>query len=250
MLRRVIEADIVSLVKFDGDLQQTLRQGLGLLDLQIPSDRPILIKPNLCEETDETGASTTSIPFVRALMEVILGENRRASLRIVESDSTGKSVEVAFRNLGYVRLVDEFREHGFDVSLVNLSKEPLVTVMHQGLCLRKVRLPKLLVEPRFLISVARAKALIGLTTITGVLKNQFGCLPEKNKFRYHHRHLDEVIVDVNMILRPDLCIVDAIVGQETPHGGKTHRIGVVIFGRAWSPRGEERWCVLGDNYLR
>jgi hypothetical protein len=37
---------------------------------------------------------------------------------------------------------------------------------------------------------------------------------------------------VNMILRPDLCIVDAIVGQETPHGGKIHRIGVVIFGRA------------------
>jgi len=40
-----------------------------------------------------------------------------------------------------------------------------------------------------------------------------------------------VIVDVNKILRPNLYIVDAIIGQEGVLIGKKHEIGVVICGR-------------------
>ena len=151
-----MENDRVSLVKFGVDLHQTLSQGLQLIDFQVPSDKPILIKPNLCTEVDKTGASTTNIPFIKALINIILEEDRTASVRIIESNSGMKNVEVAFKNLGYTHLVNEFQEQGFDVSLINLSEEPLTTVAHKGLYFKEISLPTILVEPKFLISVAKA----------------------------------------------------------------------------------------------
>ena len=224
-----MEDDRVSIVKFGEDLYQTLSHGLNLIDFQVPSDRSILIKPNLCTEIDKTGASTTNIPFIKALINVILKEDRKAAIRIIESNSGMKSVGVAFKNLGYTELVNEFQEQGFDVSLINLSEEPLTTVTQQGLYFKEISLPKILVEPKFLISVAKAK-LLSLTTITCVLKNQIGCLA-RMRFKYHKR-LDEVIVDLNDVLRPDLGIVDAIVGQTDSEGGKIIPIGVVVLGRS------------------
>lgn len=240
-------ADRVALVKFGGDLQQTFAHGLRSIGFHVPSDRPILIKPNLCVETDKTGASTTNAPFIQALIRLLLEEERSAVLRVIESDSTGKKADVAFRNLGYTQLVREFQAQGFDVALINLSQEPLTTVTHPGLFVTDVTLPTVLVEPKVLISVAKAKALIGLTTITGILKNQFGCLPEKNKFQHHHRHLDELIVDLNTVLRPDLGVVDAIVGQEGPEGGRIHSIGVVLFGRSPASVDSVMAQVMGFN---
>ena len=103
-----MDADNVSIIKHGGDLHQTLSHGLNLIDFQIPSDRPILIKPNLCTEIDKTGASTTNIPFIKALINVILKEDRKATIRIIESNSGMKNVEVAFKTLGYTQLVNEF----------------------------------------------------------------------------------------------------------------------------------------------
>ena len=224
-----MEVDRVSLVKFGADLHQTLSQGLHLIDFHFPNDRPILIKPNLCAEVDKTGASTTSTPFIKALINIILEANRKATIRIIESNSGGKKAEAAFTNLGYTQLVHEFQEQGFDVTLINLSEAPLTTVVYEGLYFKEISLPTILVEPKCLISVARAK-LLSLTTITCVMKNQIGCLA-RIRFKYHTQ-LDEVIVDLNAVLKPDLGIVDASVGQTESDSGKVIPLGVVVFGRS------------------
>ena len=219
----------VSIVRFNGDLSHSLVLGLSLIGgLRIPK-LPILIKPNLCAESDPTGAATTSIPFVKAIIDTILKEDEDAVIKIVEPDSSGKRIKRAFKNLGYTRMERSYMENGYDVSLVNLSDEPLTTIPLGGLYLKRVRLPTILTQPKLFISLANAKT-HSLTQITGALKNQFGCLPEKDKARYH-RFIEEVIVDVNNVVRPDLCIIDAVFGLEDTFKGRKRKVGVIICGR-------------------
>lgn len=240
----LLDENVVSMVKFEEDLQQTMSEGLRLLNLEFPSDKPILIKPNLCAENDKIGATTTNVSFIQTLNEAILKENDEAKIIIIESNSGMKNVEKAFQNLGYTQLVKDFQEKGFDVSLVNLTKEPLTIVNNNGSYFKEVEIPQILLEPKYLISVAKAKCL-SMTTITGVLKNLIGCLVPI-RFKYH-KYLDDVIVDVNDILKPDLGIVDAIVGQEGGDSGRIHQIGVVIFGRNPSSVDSVMAQVMGFN---
>jgi len=69
-----------------------------------------------------------------------------------------------------------------------------------------------------------------LTFVTGALKNLFGLLPRKDQ-SFYHAHINDVIVDLNRLVRPDLCIVDTRVGLEGWEGPETRRIGVFIVGR-------------------
>ena len=51
--------------------------------------------------------------------------------------------------------------------------------------------------------------------MTCSLKNLKGCIPNKEKQRYHREGLFQPIADLNEILRPDLILVDALQGD--PH---------------------------------
>jgi len=218
----------VSVTRVRGDVTESLRRSISLVGSLNLSKVPVLIKPNICTETDDSGGANTSINVTRAVIEEVLRYERRAEVRIIESDSFAKRIERAFEKLGYRQLEDEYQARNCEVSLVNLSKEPAVTLPLNGLYFKEIELPRILLEPRYLISAAKAKT-HQITRITGVLKNQFGCLPERNKAVYH-RHIDEVVVDVNKAIRPDLCIVDGIVGMEGVYRGRLRKIGVLLCG--------------------
>ena len=51
--------------------------------------------------------------------------------------------------------------------------------------------------------------------MSGIMKNQFGALPEKLKVVYHP-HLAEVICDLVRVRPPDLCLVDGLIAHEGP----------------------------------
>jgi uncharacterized protein (DUF362 family) len=72
-----------------------------------------------------------------------------------------------------------------------------------------------------------------VTKITCALKNQFGCMPFKRKLKYHP-FLDEVIVDSNLAVQPDFCIVDGIIamgGAQAPAFGVPVRAETIVAGR-------------------
>ncbi len=219
----------VSLVRCDGDLQESLGNGFSLLGgLRIPK-LPILIKPNLCAESDPTGIATTRIPFIKAVIDLILNENEAAVIKIVESNSSGKQIKNAFKNLGYTQMERTYQENGYKVTLINLSKAPLTTIILDEVSMKRLKLPTILTQPNFFISLANAKT-HSLTQITGVLKNQFGCLPEKEKYLFH-KVIDTVILEINRVVKPDLCIIDALFGLEGVLTGRKRKIGIILCGR-------------------
>jgi uncharacterized protein (DUF362 family) len=204
--------DSVALVKYKGYLEQSLQEGINLIDGFKTLKSPIIIKPNICIGVDKTGYANTRVEILEAFIKVALRSDDDLSIRIVESDSESKYADEAFERFGYKHLAEKLTESGHDVTVVNLSHDPKVKVRFKGDHFEDPELHKMLLEAGYVVSLAVAKT-HGLTLITGVLKNLFGLLPKKGK-RFYHPNINEVIIDVNRIVRSDLCIIDGRVGLE------------------------------------
>jgi len=221
--------DSVALVKYKGNFEESLKEaieaagGFGVLK------SPLIIKPNICTGVDVTGVANTNVEMVEALMKLVLEEDKGLSIRVVESDSESKFADEAFDKFGYRSLEERWRDLGFDVALINLSRSPMVKVRLDGLYFKDPELPKVLTESGYFVSVAVAKT-HPLTLVTGALKNLFGLLPRKDQ-SFYHPSINEVIVDLNRFIRPDLCIVDAIEGLEGVISGRPRRVDTVIVGK-------------------
>jgi uncharacterized protein (DUF362 family) len=221
--------DSVAIVRHDDDVRKTLGEGVRLLGGFGVLQSPFIIKPNICAGVVKTGFAVTDVEAVEALISLVLKEDENLSIKIVESDSESKFAEEAFERFGYKSLEEKMRKLGFDVSLVNLSQSPTLPVKLDGLYFKNPELPSLIAKSKCFVSFAIAKTHY-LTFITGTLKNLFGLLPRKDQSFYHAR-INEVIVDLNRLVNPDLCIVDARVGVEGWEGPKTRRLNTFILGK-------------------
>ncbi|MCW4037833.1 MAG: DUF362 domain-containing protein [Candidatus Bathyarchaeota archaeon] len=204
--------DSVALVKYKGDPEQSLQDGINFVDGFKTVKSPFIIKPNICIDVDKTGYANTRVEIVEALIKLALTRDEALSIRIVESDSESKYADEAFEKFGYKRLAEKLTDSGYDVAVVNLSHDPRVKVEFKGDYFADPELLEILLEAGYFVSLAVART-HGLTLITGVLKNLFGLLPKKGK-RSYHPHINEVIIDVNRMVRSDLCIIDGRVGLE------------------------------------
>ena len=220
--------DSVALVKHKKDVRNSLERGLALIGGFGELRSPVLVKPNICTISDNTGYSVTRVEVVEALLDLVLKENGNLSIRIIESDSQSKTTGIAFERFGYTHLASKMQNAGFDVSLVNLSESRLASTSFEGDYFNDPELPDLIAESGYFISVAAAKTHY-LTFVTGVLKNLFGILPRKDQSFYHSR-IDDVIVDLARLIRPDLSIVDARVGIEGWNGPTTRQLDAFILG--------------------
>jgi uncharacterized protein (DUF362 family) len=221
--------DSVALMNYKGDVRKVLEEGIELIGGFGVLRSPLIIKPNICTHVDKTGFAVTNVEVVEALVKLVLKEDESLSIKIVESDSESKFADEAFENFGYKSLEEKMRSSGFDVSLVNLSRSLAVSINLKGLYFKNPKLPSIIIKPKYFISLAVAKT-HPLTFVTGTLKNLFGLLPRKDQ-SFYHAHINDVIVDLNRLVRPNLCIVDARVGLEGWEGPRTRRINIFIVGR-------------------
>jgi uncharacterized protein (DUF362 family) len=221
--------DSVALIEYDGDVRKTLEEGINLLGGFGVLKSHFVIKPNICASVDKTSFAVTDVKVVEALVNLVLKEDRNLRIKIVESDSESKFADEAFEKFGYRSLEEKMRSSGFDVSLVNLSRSPIVSVKLDGLYFKKTELPQVIIGPKYFVSMAIAKTHY-LTFVTGTLKNLFGLLPRKDQ-SFYHANINEVVVDLNRFVGPDLCIIDARVGLEGWAGPKTKHLNVFIMGR-------------------
>jgi len=214
---RVDERDILKGVKRIFEL-------LGRPDL--PVDAKIAIKLNLCYfKTFETGA-TSDPRVVEALITYFKEEFPKADISLVEADATSARQDLLFKWLGFQDLA---RKHG--VKCVNVSKEDGVEVEVKGKFLKKVRVPKTVLEADYLVNLAKMKTHL-LTKITCALKNVYGLDPYPRKIEYH-KSLDNAIVDLNTVFKPHLHFVDGLIameGEKGPLYGRPKKLGVFVAG--------------------
>jgi uncharacterized protein (DUF362 family) len=178
------------------------------------------IKPNICLLKKANTGVTTDPRIVSVLID-FLRDNCDCQISIVESDATVNNIQAAYLALGWKRLAKEKA-----VNLVNLSKVKTTVIKLDGFYFKRIAIPDILVNADALISVPKLKG-HNFVGITGALKNQFGCLPQKNKARYHRR-ISEVIVDINVALKPSLAIMDAILVLSDAISGRPIRRNLIL----------------------
>jgi uncharacterized protein (DUF362 family) len=218
----------VALVKYEGDIRGSLEAGLSLIGGFKTLGSPVLIKPNICTQSDNTGFSVTNVKVIAALIELLLEADPYLSIRIIESDSESKWAAKAYEKFGYVQLKNNLQNAGYDISLVNLSQSATRSVPFKGRYFHNPDLPEDLIQPGYVISAAVAKTHY-LTFITGALKNLFGVLPRKDQ-SYYHSQITDVIVDLNRLIPPNLCVVDARMGLEGWNGPTKRQLDTFIIG--------------------
>ena len=221
--------DTVALVGCKDNFREALGEAIELIGGLGDLGSPLILKPNICTGNDHTGCANVNVEAVEALVDRILEGAGDVELRIVESDSMSKYADRAFERYGYRAYVDELRDREVNASLVNLSKSPLTWFDYEGYYFKKPELPGPLGDAGGFVSVALAKT-HSLTWVTGALKNMFGLLPRKDQ-GFYHPEIHEVILDLNMMFRSGLCLIDGRMGLEGVISGNPCRLGCIILGR-------------------
>jgi len=209
-------------------LYSALLQSLATLGLpHLDSSGRIVIKINLCEpRTPETGAITDprSLDILLRILREHYGDE--VLITVVESDATVARPDLFIKWFGFMPILEKWH-----VSYVNLSKDTSVARAINGRFFKTVSVPNTIAQSDLLINLSKLKTHSSVK-ISCALKNQYGCLPYPRKTIFHRR-IDDVIVDANLSMKPDLCIVDGITAHVTSKGpafGKPVNASILIVG--------------------
>jgi len=205
-----IMGEIVSLVKTQSsgeDIREAIAKALDLIDFKSKNNiSSVVIKPNLCYYWNASTGYTTDPRLVSAIIDWVRDTHGvDTDIKIVEADATAMKTKHAFLMLGYEKLAASKK-----VVLLNLSDDN-ITEKKVKIGKREIefKIPSSLLDTDLFVSAPKLKIMRNVK-ITCALKNTFGCISSPRKIVYHP-FLEEAIVGINKILRPDLTIVDGLV---------------------------------------
>lgn len=188
-------------------VRASIKKALDLIDFKVKNPvKTVAIKVNLCYYWSAATGETTDPLVVASLIDCIRESwGSDVGVKVVEADATAMRTKYAFTMLGYDKLAKEK-----NIELFNLSNDILdeKEVQVNGRTI-KFKIPTSLLKSDLFINMPKLKT-HSLTRITCALKNIYGCIASPRKVVYHP-FLDEAIVGINKILRPQLTIVDGLV---------------------------------------
>lgn len=197
----------------------------------IPTDSRIGLKPNLVVARPAEEGATTCPGLVEGVIQY-LQDHAFHDIVIVEGSWVGDRTERAFEICGYTNLA---RRYG--VELIDLQRDSYHVRSLDDFVLN---ICDSMSEIDYLINFPVLKGHCQ-TKITGALKNLKGCIPDKEKRRFHTMGLHQPIAYLNKLLKTHLVIVDGLIGDlDFEEGGNPVQMDRIILGT--DP-------VLVDSYL-
>ena len=209
---------------------QALREGLELIGgigKYIRKDEKVLLKLNLVREADADRAVTTH-PAVAEMLARILSEEDYSDVSAGDSGSFGSSIK-SMERLG---MREELKKYGCRMAAFD---EAVRTEYPEGIHAKEFMLAQDVIEADAIVSVCKMKT-HALEHITGAVKNQYGCVQGKHKAAGHTRYpsaesMARMIVDLNLLVRPRLYVMDGIVAMEGngPTSGDPVPMKILLF---------------------
>ncbi|HET6364012.1 MAG: DUF362 domain-containing protein [Nitrospirota bacterium] len=200
---------------------------LGGMQTFVKPGNRVLIKPNLLKASPPVDAVTTHPEIIRATIRLV----REAGAEALVGDSPG------FGELRRVceksGVMDVIEEEG--ATLAELD-EAVQVKNHERF--RRFDIARAVHEADIVINLPKFKT-HGMMTITGAVKNLFGCIPGKRKIQWHFNAgvnrdaFARMLVELSSLIGPRLTIMDAVVGMEGngPGSGDPREVGLVLAGR-------------------
>jgi uncharacterized protein (DUF362 family) len=181
----------------------------------------VVIKPNLVVAKPAAEGAVTHPEIIEGII-LFLKENKITSITIAEGSWLGETTTRAFDRCGYSALAKKY-----GIKLFDTKNDKVVKKTADGLSLGVC---ETVLNADFLINVPVLKGHCQ-TTMTCCLKNMKGCIPDSEKRRYHNIGLHKPIAALNMILKPQLHIIDCICGDPTfEEGGNPVRSDRILLG--------------------
>ena len=219
---------------YAADLVQPIVAGLAELGVG-PAEvrgRRVLLKPNLVEPFAGAGHVNTHPLLVRGAVEAFL---RLGAQRVLVAEGQGhrRDALLVLDESGLAEVLAEDR-----IPYVDLNHDAVFTVPNagSGAPLATLSFPQTLGEVDLVVSMPKLKT-HHYAGATLAMKNLFGVMPglvygwPKNVL--HWAGIQRSIYDITATLRPELAIVDGIVGMEGdgPILGTPRAAGVIVMGR-------------------
>jgi len=181
----------------------------------------VALKPNLVVAKPASSGATTSPQIVAGTIE-FLKDCGVMDITVMESAWAGDSTVRAWQVCGYREL-----EKKYGVRLLDLKKDRTHSVSAAGM---EIEICKSPFEADRLVNMPVLKGHCQ-TVMTCALKNLKGCIPDDEKRRFHRIGLHRPIAALNLALRPDLILVDALCGDLTfEEGGNPLEMNLLIAG--------------------
>ena len=222
-----MEKSTVAIVKGERGHEPVFK-ALELIDYKscLAGYNRVLIKVNfITTKTWDTGATTDPI-----VVEAIIKKLAHLSVEtiVVESDATMTNANKAFEATGMKEMCEN---NGVEFLNLRYVKDKVKIDIPNGETLSSITVPQI-VKDSAIISAAKLKTHMS-TKVTLGMKNMFGLLPDKLKFKYHTNGISKVIVDINTVIRPAITVIDGFVGMEGkgPADGTPIKMNLIIAGK-------------------
>jgi uncharacterized protein (DUF362 family) len=195
----------VSLIKIDTDVIESVRRAMELAQWKkyIPAQAEVCLKVNLGWDLFIPGSITSPLVVEGVILTI---RDWVKKIYLVESNQVLEDIEKAFRKSGMNRLCEKY-----GVEWVNLSKQKTrKLVNNNNHIFKEVEIAEILLQlPMITIPVMKTH---DKTTITGAIKNQWGCISELR--HNYHLVLDEALAELNAMVNPRFAVMDATVCLE------------------------------------
>lgn len=172
---------------------------IGGFDKIVEKGDEILLKPNF--NTADPPPASSDPEFVKAVIELLF-EYGAARVILGESSMVSLSTRKVLEETG---MMAKAEETGAEVVVFDEGK--WVKVATGGEYLRKVSLPETALKAEKLVYVCCTKT-HRWAKFTFSLKMAVGFMKPTERMMLHARHLEEKIADLNLVVHPNLIIVD------------------------------------------
>ncbi|WP_295160686.1 DUF362 domain-containing protein [uncultured Brachyspira sp.] len=198
---------------------------LGGIDLFVKEHDKVLLKPNLlAAETADRSVTTHPVVFEAAAS---IFQEKNTEIFYGDSPGIGHGSSVALKSG-----IDE-AANKLNVKYADFE-EPIGVSYENGVQEKSFTISKPVREADVIISLPKLKS-HALTTMTGAVKNQFGCIPGFRKAEYHLKLPDfedfsTMLLDLNKLVNPKLYIMDGILAMEGngPRNGSPKKVNALI----------------------
>ena len=192
----------------------TIKESLKNINFKIPKNKTILLKPNVLGPHPPEKAITTH-PIILEAVCKLLKEN---NCKIWIGDSCGIA-DYGFTNKCFKVCKIEAVAKKYNAKLIAFETETATTIKDdKAKILKKINIAQAPLKADLIINLPKLKTHV-LMKYTGAVKNMFGCIPGGLKSKLHSKApredlMGKLLLDIYQNVKPELTIMDGIVGLE------------------------------------
>jgi len=211
------------LQKIDSMLRNAL-ESIGGMESIIKSGDTVVIKPNATWPISADAGVTTDPRIIEAIVRLVKNDTGAKEVILAERTAVGRDTTESLKTTG---ILDAALRGGIDkiVPLEKESKIPVIIPRAKAL-IKPIYLPKLLFDADVLIYVPKMKT-HKQTVVSLTMKLSQGILSYSDIIRSHRADLEQKLVDLLTVVKPDLSVIDGIYAMQGQGPGSPYEADLI-----------------------